>query len=549
MGMAKRFLTGLLPAVTVAALSTAALGQAPAPNPKLVVVIAIDQFGAGLYQAWSGRFTGGFKRLAGGVVYADGYQSHGGTETCPGHSTMLTGKHPNKTGIVGNALRDETTGQSVYCLADPGVTLALGGEGVGPAKLMATTLGDWLKTVKPQSRVVAISSKDRAAINLAGHTPDGVFWLTPGKGFTTYLRPGETSSAKLAPIAAVNAQIEKVWTTKPSWPSLHSDCRSLASTWSIGDGTFNSTLPPAGWGVKADPAAIKADIMVSPIPDDLVLAGAQGLIRYYKLGKGPATDLLAVSFSATDYVGHKYGAQGPEMCEQMYRLDAALGKLFADLDALKAPYVVVLTADHGGSDFTERLAKRGYDARRVDGAAAMKRVNAALRTQFNLSTDPLSGNPEEANVIPELAGQKVAIAAAAAKLIAAEPDIAGAYTLDDLLATPIPRGKSPEELTLKERLAESAYPGRSPDVMAAYGPGLTALPANLRGPISGHGSPWDYDRRVPILFWWNSVQPESRALPIETVDIGPALANVIGVTPPADIDGRCLPLSKPCPAR
>lgn len=546
MAMGKRFLTGLLGAAAMV-MATPAMGQAPAPKPKLVVMVAVDQFSTGLYQAWAGRFTGGLKRMVNGVAYANGYQSHAGTETCPGHSTILTGKHPNKTGIVGNLVRDETTGKSVYCLADSAVTLALGGNGVSPAKLNASTVGEWLKAASPQSRVVAISAKDRGAINLAGHTPDGVFWLTPGKGFTTYLKPGETVAAKLAPIAPVNAQIAKVWSTRPSWTYAHADCRALASTWSIGGATFNSTLPPQGWGVKTEPAAISADIVNSPILDDVTLIGARSLIRYYKLGKGPATDLLAVSFSATDYVSHKYGTQGPEMCEQMYRLDATLGKLFADLDALKIPYIVALTADHGGSDFTERLAKRGYDARRVDIAAGLRRVNAVLRAELRLNADPLTGSLEEASVVSEFAGQKAAIAAAAAKLIAADPDVAGAFTLDELLETSVPRGKSPEEFTLKERFALSAYRGRSPDVYAALRPGFTSYAANLSGYIGGHGSPWDYDRRVPILFWWNGAKPENRALAIDTVDIAPTLANVIGVKSPMDLDGKCMPLTTSCP--
>lgn len=551
----ERFQRILTVGVALAALSLAGETQAQtAPvKPKLVVVIAVDQFSAGLFDAWRGKFTGGFKRLNGGIVYSSGYQSHAGTETCPGHSTILTGKHPNKTGIVGNNFRDPETGASVYCLADPSVTLALPPPAgatqlvVGPSKLLASTLGEWLKAASPQSRVVAISSKDRAAINLAGHNPDGVFWMTPGAGFTTYLRPGEDAARKLAPVAGVNAASAATWVKRPVWKYTHADCRALAASWSLGGDTFNSTLPPVGWGVTDTPAAIRTDVMASPIIDDLTLAGARGLIRYYNLGKGPATDLLAVSFSATDYVGHRYGSQGPEMCEQLYRLDASLGALFADLDARGAPYVVALTADHGGSDFTERLAARGYDVRRADWPATFKRVNAALRTQFNLNADPLTGTLEEANVAPAFASRKAEIAAAAAKLIAAEPRVAASFTQSELLATPIPRGKTPEELTLQERYAESTYAGRSPDIATALKEGDTFQQLTPGGSIGTHGSPWDYDRRVPILFWWKGAPTESRTLPVETTDIAPSLAAILGLTPPADVDGRCLPLTGTCP--
>jgi predicted AlkP superfamily pyrophosphatase or phosphodiesterase len=522
-----------------------ALAQAPAKPPKLIVVISVDQFGANLYEQYRGKFTAGLARLSGGIAYPSGYQSHAGTETCPGHSTLLTGDHPNKTGITGNALRDpKDPSKTVYCLADASVTLAFAGDPtpVSPANLMVPTLGEWLKDSSPKSRVVAISSKDRAAITMAGHNPDGVFWMSAGNGFTTYLRAGEKAVDKLKPVAAVNAAIAPTWTTLPKWNYVHPDCTARASKWPMGYDEFDSVLPPTLWGVINDPDVIKQDVMVSPIADDLTLSGARGLIKYYNLGKGPATDLLAVSFSATDYVGHRFGTQGPEMCEQMYRLDASIGKLLSDLDALKTSYLVVLSADHGGSDFTERLAARGYDAKRVEGAATLARVNTALRKRFGLTEDPLVGSLEEANVATVFAAQKSQIAAAAADLIVKEPDVAGSFTQEDLLSTTIPRGKPADELTLKERYAESAYAGRSADVVTALMPGDTSAQPRYRGTIAGHGSPWDYDRRVPILFWWRGAPSENRMLPIETVDIAPTLSAVLGLTPPANLDGRCLPL-------
>jgi predicted AlkP superfamily pyrophosphatase or phosphodiesterase len=540
----------LLAGAAVAAISAFGAAGAAEPAPKLIVAISVDQFGANLFDQWRGKFTGGLKRLSGGIVYPSGYQSHAATETCPGHSTLLTGKHPNKTGIVGNNVRDPKTGAPVYCLLDNNVTLALAEDSatpptnVSPANLEATTLGEWLKASSPQSRVVAISSKDRSAINMAGHDPDGAFWMAAGKGFTTYVKQGEDVQKKLAPVAAVNAQIAKVWTTLPKWDYVHADCRALASTWILADNEFKSVLPPTLWGVVDDPDAIKKDVMASPIADDLTLAGARGLIKYFGLGQKSATDLLAVSFSATDYVGHRFGSQGPEMCEQLYRLDASLGVLFADLDALKIPYVVVLSADHGGSDFTERLIARGYDAERVEAAAITARVNIALRKQLGLTADPLETRSlEDTNIVPAFSARKAEIAAAAAKLIAAEPGVAGAFTEEELLATPIPRGKPADEWTLKERYAASTYKGRSADVSVALKPEGTSSQPSVRGTIAGHGSPWDYDRRVPILFWWKGAPGETRSLPIETVDIAPTLAGALGIAPPADIDGRCLPLA------
>ena len=172
-----------------------ALAQAAAPaaaptKPTLVVTIVVDQLSTNLYNQYRDRFTGGLHTLTDrGLVYANGFQQHAMTETCPGHSTVLTGMNPANTGIPANDWIDRATGQEVYCLAAPENTLAHGRNTdngpVGPGALRATTLADWVKAESPASRVFAVSGKDRGAINLAGHHGDGAFWLTDDFGFTT----------------------------------------------------------------------------------------------------------------------------------------------------------------------------------------------------------------------------------------------------------------------------------------------------------------------------------------------------------------------------
>jgi predicted AlkP superfamily pyrophosphatase or phosphodiesterase len=540
--------------VRIAALAMALVSALPADaaslekapvRPKLVVAISVDQFSANLFDEWRGRYTGGLARLSQGVVYSSGYQSHAGTETCPGHSTILTGKHPNKTGIVANNYLDASLGRVVYCVDDPGVVLAHDAKAspVSPRRLMATTLGDWLKAASPSSRVVAVSGKDRAAIMMGGHHADGEFWLVGGVGLTTFVPPGGDAKQALAPVASFNARIADVWKTPPRWTYASDDCRSAAATWTLAGKPWRSKLPPDGWGGSADPAVIGAEVMASPIVDELTGEAARHLIRTYRLGQGPAIDLLAISFSATDFVGHRYGTRGPEMCDQMHRLDATLGLVFADLDRLHVPYLVVLTADHGGSDFVERLASQGYPmARRVSSAAVMARVNAILMGQFGYTTPPLRGTVEEANLVGVADADRPKVIQAAVAALGAQPEIAAAFSREELLATPIHKGAPPDELTLKERFAMSVYEGRSPDILAAPRLLSTLLPARPGEIVAGHGSPWNYDRRVPILFWWPGATPESRFLPIETVDIAPTLAAAMGLTPPADVDGRCLAL-------
>lgn len=522
--------------------ASAASAQAPAPTPqppKLIVAIVVDQFGANLFNQYRPEFTGGLATLASeGLVYGNGYQTHGMTETCPGHSTVLTGVHPNRTGIAANDWIDRATGKSVYCLAAPNNRLLHGGKDdpVGPDNLRATGLGSWLKAASPRSRVFAVSGKDRGAINLAGAQGDGAYWYAEGFGFTTYLRPGETEAARVQPVARLNARVlARLKATPPSWAYTRPECAKLAGEWPLGGGVFRSALPPGRFAIDN-----------SPVLDELTLEAAETLLREQRLGQGPATDLLGVSLSATDRVGHRYGTQGPEMCEQMHRLDAALGRFLDQLKSVPGGALVVLTADHGGSDFPERLFAMGYpDARRAD-PTLLGRLNSTLRSRLKLNWDPLLMDGTTIVVVGRdkrglTDPQRAEIATAAAELLRAEPDVVGAFTIDELTATPsAAKDVRPEELSLRERMALSAVPGRTPDVSFAYLPGMSPYPAQLGGYIAGHGSPWDYDRRVPIIFWRPGSAGQERALPVRTVDIAPTLARAAGVTAPNGLDGRCL---------
>ncbi|KAK0350721.1 hypothetical protein LTR94_027858, partial [Friedmanniomyces endolithicus] len=237
---------------TPASPASTMTSQSALAAPKLIVTIVVDQFSANLFNQFRGRFTGGLRRMADqGLVSINGYQTHGLTETCPGHSTVLTGMHPAETGIPANDWIDPKTGQEVYCLAAPQNTLAHGRNDtdngrVGPDQLRATTLGDWLKSVSPSSKVMAVSGKDRGAINLAGHEGQA-FWFTDGFGLTTYVEPGESAQTKLAPVAEFNRAFNAWQAANPTrWDYQNAECRALEGDWVIRGQTFHSTLPPAG---------------------------------------------------------------------------------------------------------------------------------------------------------------------------------------------------------------------------------------------------------------------------------------------------------------
>ena len=540
--MSKRFAIAL--AALLCASSNFAHAQDTAASsshpPKLVVVVVVDQFSANLFNQYRSRWTGGLRRLSDeGLVSTNGYQTHGLTETCPGHSTVLTGMHPAQTGIPANDWIDPTTGKEVYCLSAPRNTLAHGRNSdngpVGPDNIRASSLGDWLKDQRPASRVFAVSGKDRGAINLAGHHPDGAYWFTDDYGLTTYVEPGQSAPARLAAVDAFNVEFRRRQAAAPhAWTYSQSQCRALESDWEIGGRALHSTVPPA-----------KDDFDSSPALDEETLRAAAYLIDSQRLGQGQTTDLLGVSLSATDRIGHAYGTQGPEMCEQMHRLDQALGRFLAGLESLPGGVVVVLTADHGGSDFVERLAQRGYPhAHRID-SAPLATVNAVLRQRFNLNASPLQSGSSGLIVadrtqvsLPEPLRSQVI--EAALPLLQGLPDIVFAEARDRLLVDPLPASEQPEILTLRERMRLSAVATRSPDIIMVRAANVTGG-GRVGGNIAGHGTPWDYDRRVPILFWKPGTQAQERFLPIRTIDIAPTLATVIGIqTPPTA--GRALQL-------
>lgn len=555
-----KFVRAAVTALILSCVASAAAAQttpAAAPvvkpalpgQPSLIVTIVVDQFSGNLFNQYRDRFTGGLKTLEDqGLVYANGYQQHAMTETCPGHSTILTGANPERTGIPANDWIDRTSGEEVYCLAALQNTLAHGKNTdngpVGPDQLQVTTLGDWLKASSPTSRVYAVSGKDRGAINLNGHKGDGAFWYTANFGFTTYVEPGQQAQARLAPVAALNSRINaRLAANPPVWDYTNPICRTLEGDWTIGGQAFHAGLP------RPDAA-----IDNTPLLDELTLEAATTLAEDQQLGRRGVTDMLGVSLSATDRIGHGFGTQGPEMCEQMYRLDLALGS-FLDNLAAKTPggILVVLTADHGGSDFPERQHERGYhDAGRGD-PGILSRANATLKAQFGLTENPLAYGSSGVMVVgkdnkglPQPLRDQVA--AAALPLLAAEPLISGVWTQAQVLASPMPApDASPQELSLLQRQRLSAVVDRSPDIILALNPNITASAGRVGRTISSHGTPWDYDRRVPILFWSSQgtaagLIGQERFLPIRTIDIAPTLANVIGVKPADSVEGRCLDL-------
>lgn len=524
------------------------LHASEAPRPKLLVTIVVDQYSSDALTEYRPLYTAGLARLLGGAVFPRGHQSHAATETCPGHSTVLTGARPARTGVVANEWYDPSLPRSddgretfvVYCVEKPG---AAGSDArkkvISPDSLLVPTLGDRMKSRDANSRVVAVAGKDRSAVMLGGHQADLALWWTDA-GFTTY--PGKESSIPPEVAGKVNAEVRKSYGQPTTMPKLPPACAAKSRATKINDDISIGTLQ----GFKGNSKRWRA----TPALDSFTVDAALAAVKDRNLGRREATDLLAVSLSGTDYVGHYYGTEGAEMCAQQLALDQTIGRLLARLDKAGISYAVALTADHGGVDTPERNRERGVAAaERIDDKLLPVKVSAELAHELQLQEPVVLGNRDFGNDIylsAAIPADKRAAALNAAYLkYRAHRQVAAVFTKNELIAAALPNGPV-DEWTLLDRAKASFNAQRSGDLMVLLKPYVSIYqePKQVDSDYSSsHGSPWGYDRRVPIVFWWRGIAGFEQPTAVETVDIAPTLAALIGLDIPAsEIDGRALPI-------
>ncbi len=521
-------LAALLPATAVAQ---------PRPAPKLIVAISVDQLSSDLFDEYRGQFFGGLGRLARGTAFRNGYQGHNATETCPGHSTILTGARQSRTGIIANSWFDQSQTRSdkgVYCAEDERVAGSSSLQyTVSPVHLRVPTLGERMKARDPRSRSVAVAGKDRSAVMMTGQRPDQR-WYWDGKGqFTTDLTgvsvPASVTAANQAVAALIAAPAEPL--VSPATCAAKSRAVAVGSL-SVGSGRFARAA--------GDARAFRA----SPAFDGMTLALAAKLIDEMQLGKGAASDLIAISLAATGYVGHSLGSGGEEMCLQLLSLDRDLGDFFRLLDSRGIDYAVVLTADHGGEHIPERLRLMGVsEAARSDTALEPANMGKAIAARLGLAGPVLIGTGAFGDIYLDRAlrpADRTRALAAALAAYRAHPQVDAVFTKDQLARTTSPT-TTPDRWALIERARASFDAERSGDLIVLLKRHITPIAKPSSGYVATHGSPWDYDRRVPILFWRFGMPAAPREESVETVDIMPTLAAMLGLpVDPRTIDGKCL---------
>jgi predicted AlkP superfamily pyrophosphatase or phosphodiesterase len=319
-------------------------------------------------------------------------------------------------------------------------------------------------------------------------------------------------------------------------------------TWQTSYGTLKSGLPR-----QVNPGGMPLDeafyhrFRASPFFDEATADAAERLLDAERIGQGSAPDLLAVGFSAMDYVGHFYGTSGDEMVDQVRRLDALLERFLAAVKARVPSVQVVLASDHGCGDLVERLAEQGYPSRRLEQKAWVAEINAALRKRLpGLPGDPVTYVSMPKNLyVKEVPGfEKEDLVRETLAIVRRHPDVAAAFSAADLAAAEDDPSPNPEGRSLRTLLKHSNVPGRSGDILLALKPYIYF--ADDPPYIVQHGFPYDIDRRVPLIFWgpWKAGE---RPEPVRTVDLAPTLARELGLAPAEPLDGRALDLPRKAP--
>jgi len=506
-----------------------ACAQAPAVKagaPKLLIVISVDQFSAALFDAYRPHFTGGLRRMADGVAFANGFQAHAGTQTCPGHAAIMTGGHPARTGVIANYWYDfavQRGDKRIYCAEDESVAGSNSEDvSVSATHLRVPTLGDLMKQTWPTSRVIAVTGKDRTAATMGGRNPDQRWWWQ-GSRFV------QNNAVAPAPVMAqVNGAVAKAIAEARPPLAPPAFCAGKDKSYALPDGGSVGTYR---FQRNAGDAAAFGD---GPERDAATLAAAAALVRAMQLGRRNTPDLLAIGLSATDLVGHQFGPGGMEMCLQLASLDKDLRDFFALLDEDGVDYAVVLTADHGSLDLPERLRVQGVaDAARLDPAVTPAAIGTEIARRLQLTTPIFVGDWYLNGNVPQ--ERRPEVLALARQLLSNQPQVHSVYTKAEIAAHPMPTSARPESWSVLDRLRASFDARRSADLAVIYKPNIST------SAVAGHGSLWDYDRKVPILFWRHGIAAESRAESAMTVDIMPTLASLIGmVVPVGSVDGECL---------
>ena len=520
--------------------------QNPKP-PKLVVGIVVDQMRFDyLYKYWNKFGDGGFKRLIN-----EGYQcknlqyNYVPTYTGPGHSSIYTGTTPDRHGIISNDWFNRETNSGIYCTEDKSVkTIGSSTEKVGqmsPRNLLSTTVGDELRVASMlKSRVFGIALKDRAAILPAGHTANAAYWFDGESG--NWVSSSFYGNKIPDWITRFNKQQKAMTYLNQNWKPLlpiEQYTESLADQTPYETpfkGSKSVTFPydlKKLMGENGGQNLIRSTPFGNTFTNDFALE----LIKNEKLGQGTNTDMLCVSFSSTDYVGHQFGTDAVETEDVYLRLDADLKILFDSLEAEigKENLLVFLSADHGGATVPSYLMDLRAPGGYMNYAPVESELKTWLKTQTGIDSN-IIGIFNDQVYLNESELKANGTNISETELLVADWLLSVKGIHSSITASDLRRN----EFTLGTNhfIQKGFHPKRSGNVI------ITLEPNWMEYHQTGttHGSPYNYDTRVPMLWYGWKIEHGESALPYFIEDIAPTISWMLNIPFPNATSGNPIPI-------
>ena len=519
-------LTLLLVAIALL-LSVGPQAQQPAAgtDTRLVVLIAIDQFRYDYLTRFRSEYTAGFKRLlTTGAVFTNAYLEHYPTVTAIGHSTMLTGATPSVSGIIGNDWFDRESGKSVTSVSDDTVKPvgAPDASAASPRRLLVDTVGDEMRLASAAAkgtpnapRIIGVSLKDRSAILPAGRAADAAYWFDTKTGSfvssTYYMKDA------------------------PEWVRAFNDRRSADSLAGQAWLALSVGTPVLKQLPKEKDAKLYEAVYGSPFGNQLLLDFATATLTEERFGQRGVTDLLTMSFSSNDSVGHTYGPDSPQVRDIAIRTDRTIGQLLERIDKLVGLQhtIVALTADHGVAPLPESLTDRSLPGGRMTNKELFGAIEQALTTRFGegkwLMATAGSSPYLNYSLIAEKKLDAAEVRRVAAAAAMAVPHVARVYTRDQLLRAEVAND------FIGSRVLRGFNPQRSGDLEIILEPYWMRQATGTT-----HGSPYNYDAHIPLILMGRGIKAGRYPGHVALNDLAPTLASLIDVDAPAGSSGRVL---------
>ncbi|MCF7823897.1 MAG: alkaline phosphatase family protein [Candidatus Marinimicrobia bacterium] len=521
-----------------------ACSQEEAP-PRLVIMISMDHLAYHSYEHYSPIFTSGFKWLADhGISFDNAHLEHGNAATGPGHFVLGSGLHPGPAEMLGNSWYDRRQNKDIYCVEDPNAkALEIPANSVSYQQLNATTFGDWLKATSPGSKVYSVACKDRAAILMGGKNPDLAIWYNWRGAFTTtdyYTDSIPTWLTEFNSSVNMISYRDSIWTK--SYPeSLYASYAHADSFYGETDRYLSeeySPVFPIGFEATWDDKKIFEEMGGRPWMDRITLDLASTIVNEANLGKDDMPDVLCVGLSTMDIIAHYYGPYSHEAMDLLLKVDQYLGEFLQGLDQQIGleNVTIVMTTDHGGLPLPEHWTGiMGEQGGRVDEAQYL-----ATRAKAYNQLDSLYGNHDfilrkgsayyyDYQMLDSMGVDMDRVNSIIQSHMESVDGVSRVYTKAELLH---PKRDDPSAI----RLSHFTHPDLSPDLYTLLERGWL-----FRNPFgTSHGTPYDYDSHVPLIFSRLSYTPVMVTDSVATIDIAATLGDILGVKPLNPIDGKSL---------